>query len=157
MSSDLVTYELDGAVALVGLNRPKKRNAINNAVVVQLRDAVVRAGEEADAGVIFGHGVNFSAGLDLEELLKRMDPRHHGRARNPITPGTPCSTSSRAVRSPSSPRCTARSSAAAWSSRRRPISGSPTARHSSAFPKASAAFLSAAAARFAFSASSAIR
>ena len=74
MSSDLVTYELDGSVALIGLNRPKKRNAINNAVVVQLRDAVVRAGEEADAGVIFGHGVNFSAGLDLEELLKNMDP-----------------------------------------------------------------------------------
>jgi len=74
MSSDLVTYELDGTVAVIGLNRPKKRNAINNAVVAQLRDAVVRAGEEADAGVIFGHGVNFSAGLDLEELLKRMDP-----------------------------------------------------------------------------------
>ena len=73
MSSDLVTYELDGVVALVGLNRPKKRNAINNAVVMQLRDAVVRAGEEADAGVIFGHGVNFSAGLDLEELLQRME------------------------------------------------------------------------------------
>ena len=52
MSSDLVTYELDGAVALIGLNRPKKRNAINNAVVAQLRDAVVRAGEEADATAI---------------------------------------------------------------------------------------------------------
>jgi enoyl-CoA hydratase/carnithine racemase len=38
-----------------------------------LRDAVVRAGEEADAGVIFGHGINFSAGLDLEELLQRME------------------------------------------------------------------------------------
>jgi (methylthio)acryloyl-CoA hydratase len=74
MSSDLITYELDGSVAVIGLNRPKKRNAINNAMVSQLRDAVVRAGEEADAGVIFGHGVNFSAGLDLEELLKNMDP-----------------------------------------------------------------------------------
>ena len=55
MSSDLVTYELDGAVALIGLNRPQKRNAINNAVVVQLRDAVVRAGEEvADSTAFFG-------------------------------------------------------------------------------------------------------
>ena len=74
MPSDLVTYELDGSVAVIGLNRPEKRNAINNALVLQLRDAVMRAGEEADAGVIFGHGVNFSAGLDLEELLKNMDP-----------------------------------------------------------------------------------
>ena len=74
MSSELITYELDGAVAVIGLNRPEKRNAINNDVVMQLRDAVVRAGDEADAGVIFGHGVNFSAGLDLAELLKNMDP-----------------------------------------------------------------------------------
>ena len=74
MSSDLITYELDGAVAIIGLNRPEKRNAINNDLVMQLRDAVVRAGEEADAGVIVGHGVNFSAGLDLAELLKNVDP-----------------------------------------------------------------------------------
>jgi enoyl-CoA hydratase/carnithine racemase len=74
MPSDLITYELDGAVAIIGLNRPEKRNAINNDLVMQLRDAVVRAGDEADAGVIFGHGVNFSAGLDLAELLKNVDP-----------------------------------------------------------------------------------
>ena len=73
-SSELVTYELDGAVAVIGLNRPDKRNAINNDVVMQLRDAVVRGGDEADCGVLFGHGVNFSAGLDLAELLKNMDP-----------------------------------------------------------------------------------
>jgi (methylthio)acryloyl-CoA hydratase len=73
MSSRLITYELDGAVAVIGLNRPDKRNAINDAVVMQLRDAVVRAGDEADAGVIFGHGVNFSAGLDLGQLLKNME------------------------------------------------------------------------------------
>ena len=47
-SSELVTYELDGAVAVIGLNRPDKRNAINNDVVMQLRDAVVRGGDEAD-------------------------------------------------------------------------------------------------------------
>src|SRR6202034_583074 len=47
--------------------------AINDAVVTQLRDAVVRAGDEADAGVIFGYGVNFSAGLDLAQLLKNME------------------------------------------------------------------------------------
>ena len=73
MSSPLITYELDGAVAVIGLNRPDKRNAINDAVVMQLRDAVVRAGDEADAGVIFGHGVNFSAELDLAQLLKNME------------------------------------------------------------------------------------
>jgi (methylthio)acryloyl-CoA hydratase len=74
MSSNLITYELEGAVAIIGLNRPEKRNAINDDLVLQLRDAVVRAGDEADAGVIVGHGVNFSAGLDLAELLEKLDP-----------------------------------------------------------------------------------
>lgn len=58
MSDELVTYELDGPVALIGLNRPDKRNAINEDVVCALRDAVIRAGEEADVGVLFGHGSN---------------------------------------------------------------------------------------------------
>jgi (methylthio)acryloyl-CoA hydratase len=81
MSSNFITYERDGAIAIIGLNRPEKRNAIDDEVVMQLRDAVVRAGDEADAGVIFGHGVNFSAGLDLAQLLKRMEapqPRKKG-------------------------------------------------------------------------------
>ena len=29
MTDDLITYELKGNVALIGLNRPDKRNAIN--------------------------------------------------------------------------------------------------------------------------------
>jgi len=74
MSLDLITYELDGPIAIIGLNRPKKRNAINDEVIIALRDAVTRAGEEADCGVLFGHGVNFSAGLDLAGLLKNLDP-----------------------------------------------------------------------------------
>ena len=81
MTSNLITYELDGAIAVIGLNRPDKRNAINDDVVLALRDAVMRGGEEADAGVIFGHGLNFSAGLDLVQLLKRMEspqPRKKG-------------------------------------------------------------------------------
>lgn len=76
MSDDtLVTYELDGRVALVGLNRADKRNAISDAVITQLRAAVVRAHDEADVGVLFGHGSNFSAGLDLAEALARATGR----------------------------------------------------------------------------------
>ena len=60
-----VTYELDGEIALVGLNRPDKRNCFNPLVMKQLREAIERAGEEAKCGIIFGHGDNFCAGLDL--------------------------------------------------------------------------------------------
>ena len=60
-----VTYELKGEIALVGLNRPDKRNCFNPTVMRQLREAIDRAGEEAKCGIIFGHGDNFCAGLDL--------------------------------------------------------------------------------------------
>lgn len=74
MSFKLVTYELDDKVALIGLNRPDKRNALNEALVSELALAVRRAWEEADAGVLFGHGPCFSAGLDLAELAARIAP-----------------------------------------------------------------------------------
>jgi (methylthio)acryloyl-CoA hydratase len=74
MSKRLITYELDGAVALVGLNRADKRNAINDELMSQLREAVFKANEEARAVVIFGHGENFSAGLDLAEAATWMKP-----------------------------------------------------------------------------------
>ena len=72
MTTDqLVTYELDGAVALIGLNRPDKRNAISDAVIAALRVAIQRAHDEAFVAVLFGHGSNFCAGLDLSEALAR--------------------------------------------------------------------------------------
>ncbi len=71
MTATLITYELDGPVARIGLNRPDKRNAISDAMVQQLADAVQRAGEEARCGVLFGHGSNFSSGLDLAEALAK--------------------------------------------------------------------------------------
>jgi (methylthio)acryloyl-CoA hydratase len=74
MSTEMITYELEGDIAIIGLNRPDKRNAMNDRVIGLLRDAVIRAGEEADCGVIFGHGSNFSAGLDLSELASRLAP-----------------------------------------------------------------------------------
>jgi len=66
-----VTYELDGDVALIGLNRPNKRNAISDSFVEAIADVVMRAEDEAKAGVIYGHGDHFCAGLDLAEHVKK--------------------------------------------------------------------------------------
>lgn len=71
MNTPLITYQLDGNIALIGLNRPDKRNAINDPLVDELRAAVLRAHEEADVAVLYGHGSNFCAGLDLAEALAR--------------------------------------------------------------------------------------
>jgi len=69
--ADLVTYELDGEVARIGLNRPDKRNALNEQMVDHLEAAVDRASREAKAAVVFGHGKHFCAGLDLAEHKER--------------------------------------------------------------------------------------
>ncbi len=71
MNDNLITYELDGNIALIGLNHPNKRNAINDALIDELRAAVLRAHDEANVAVLFGHGSNFCAGLDLAEALAR--------------------------------------------------------------------------------------
>lgn len=71
MNTPLVTYDLNGPIALIGLNRPDKRNAINDAVVAELSALVHRAHDEADVIVLHGHGPHFCAGLDLGEALQR--------------------------------------------------------------------------------------
>ncbi|MFI4997979.1 MAG: crotonase/enoyl-CoA hydratase family protein [Hyphomicrobiales bacterium] len=82
MSADLLTYELHKEVAFVGLNRPEKRNAINDALIGALVEAVGRAHEEARAIVIYGNGPCFCAGLDLVEHKARSPEEvfHHSRS-----------------------------------------------------------------------------
>ncbi|HVG30912.1 MAG TPA: enoyl-CoA hydratase-related protein [Pyrinomonadaceae bacterium] len=67
-----VVYAVEGAVALVTLNRPEKRNALNDAVVAGLKDALRAA--DADAAVrvavITGAGADFCSGADLSALQK---------------------------------------------------------------------------------------
>jgi (methylthio)acryloyl-CoA hydratase len=87
MTDSLVTYEIDGDIAVIGLNRAQKRNAINDDLMKAIREAAFRATQEAKAGVIFGHGDNFSAGLDLAEAMEWMKPgaprRKRGRWHRP--------------------------------------------------------------------------
>lgn len=71
MSEEMISYEVRGDVALIGLNRPEKRNAISDSVVEQLALAVQRAESDAKAGVIYGNGKHFCAGLDLAEHVKK--------------------------------------------------------------------------------------
>ncbi len=66
-----LTYEVRENVAILGLNRPEKRNAISDAFVEELALLVRRAEDEAKAGVIYGHGPHFCAGLDLAEHVKK--------------------------------------------------------------------------------------
>ena len=71
MSKPLVTYAREGDIALIGLNRPEKRNAISDAMIEALAEAIERASGEAKAGVIHGAGEHFCAGLDLAEHITK--------------------------------------------------------------------------------------
>jgi enoyl-CoA hydratase len=65
-----VTLERDGAVLLIGVNRPEKRNAFDLAMLEAVGAAYEQLADEPGlrCGVLFGHGDHFSAGLDLAEV-----------------------------------------------------------------------------------------
>ena len=67
-----VIYTVEGPVALVTLNRPEKRNALNDSLIAGLKDSL----READADdsvrvvVVTGAGADFCSGADLAALQK---------------------------------------------------------------------------------------
>ncbi len=67
-----VLYALEGAVALITLNRPEKRNALNDALIGGLKHALREADADAAvrAVVITGAGADFCSGADLAALQK---------------------------------------------------------------------------------------
>lgn len=64
---ELVTYAVEGAVAVISLNRPEQANAQNKELLVQLDRAWERAAEDEQVKVILlrANGKHFSAGHDL--------------------------------------------------------------------------------------------
>ncbi|TYL55507.1 enoyl-CoA hydratase [Nocardioides sp. BGMRC 2183] len=65
-----VTVERQGPAAIVRLDRPERRNALNSALLARLADemATCDADPEVRAIVLTGAGSSFCAGLDLREL-----------------------------------------------------------------------------------------
>src|ERR1700687_1315950 len=67
-----VLYDVDGVVARITLNRPEKRNALNEELVAALKEALRRANDEEDVRVVVvsGAGDDFCSGADLAALQK---------------------------------------------------------------------------------------
>lgn len=79
-----LTIELRGdeqQIALITLNRPSKRNALNDGLVLAIRDIFQGMPHSVRAAVIHGNGDHFCAGLDLSELSERNAAAglHHSR------------------------------------------------------------------------------
>lgn len=68
---DLLSIELFDSIAHVRLNRPAKRNAINDKMVLQLQTAMLNLPDSVKAVVLSGAGEHFCAGLDLSEITER--------------------------------------------------------------------------------------
>lgn len=75
-----VSYETDGRIAIVTVERPERRNAYDGATARELYDVVKRfdADEGLDVAVLTGRGGYFCAGADLKGISE-------GRG-NPVKP-----------------------------------------------------------------------
>src|ERR1700761_5724768 len=67
----LLRIEANDRVLTVGLNRPAKRNALNDGIILALGDCFAAIPDAVGAVVIHGVGDHFSSGLDLSELTER--------------------------------------------------------------------------------------
>ncbi len=80
--NDPVVFRVENHVAVITLNRPERRNAINQALLAGLYESLetVSRDESIRVVVITGEGKSFCSGLDLAVLDKEnlFDPRGDG-------------------------------------------------------------------------------
>ncbi|GAB2847750.1 crotonase/enoyl-CoA hydratase family protein [Actinoallomurus bryophytorum] len=79
--SDAVLTEVDGGVAVITINRPEARNAVNGAVAKGMASALDELDARKDVSVLVltGAGGTFSAGMDLKGFLTGDNPIAEGR------------------------------------------------------------------------------
>jgi enoyl-CoA hydratase len=89
--SDEVLVEESGRVAVITINRPKARNAVNGAVARGIAEALdaLDARPEISAYVLTGAGGTFSAGMDLKGFLTGDFPVIEGRGFGGLTEAPP--------------------------------------------------------------------
>jgi enoyl-CoA hydratase/carnithine racemase len=78
----MLRIETAGPIVHLQLNRPAKRNAINDELIAQIHTAFANLPREARVAVVSGEGNHFCAGLDLADLTDRSvaEGVQHSRA-----------------------------------------------------------------------------
>ena len=71
----MIKADITGAIARITLDRPEKRNAIDERMIAELREALADAAAESDARVVFiaADGPDFCAGMDLTMMAESID------------------------------------------------------------------------------------
>uniref|UniRef100_A0A182QHY8 Enoyl-CoA hydratase n=1 Tax=Anopheles farauti TaxID=69004 RepID=A0A182QHY8_9DIPT len=75
--ADSIVVERENNITLIGINRPKVRNAIDSMTGKMLASAIAEFEKDpkADVGVLHGIGGSFCSGYDLSELADSTDPQ----------------------------------------------------------------------------------
>ena len=70
-----ILYSVDGAIARITLNRPEKRNALNDELLGALKDSLALTAEDEQVRVVLltGAGQDFCSGADLAALDRTSD------------------------------------------------------------------------------------
>ncbi|GAB3207054.1 crotonase/enoyl-CoA hydratase family protein [Marinactinospora thermotolerans] len=79
--SDEVLYTTEDGVAVITINRPQARNAVNAAVARAVAEALddLDARRDLSVGIITGAGGTFCAGMDLKAFMRGEVPHVEGR------------------------------------------------------------------------------
>ena len=74
-----VLFSVENQTAIITLNRPERRNSINQALLTSLYDYVEKVSNDDNirAAIITGNGKSFCSGIDLDAILVEnlFDPR----------------------------------------------------------------------------------
>ena len=89
--SDAVLVETQAPIAVLTINRPAARNAVNGAVAAGIAAAIGEFDDRTDVRVLVltGAGGTFSAGMDLKGFLTGDNPLEGGRGFGGITERPP--------------------------------------------------------------------
>ena len=82
---ELIKTEVRGNIMLIGLNRPKERNAFTTGMLFQLCEAYTKMEEDPNVrcGLVYAEGKHFTLGLDLPDVTAFMQKER----RFPLPPG----------------------------------------------------------------------
>ena len=71
-TQNTVLYDASDGIARITLNRPEKRNALNDELIAVLKDSLRRANNDAQVrvAILSGSGSDFCSGADLASLHK---------------------------------------------------------------------------------------
>lgn len=84
-----VDFDITGGIAVITINRPEARNAVDRETALAVEAAVKRIDGEKDirVGIITGAGGNFCAGMDLKAFLRGEVVRLPGTGFAGVTQG----------------------------------------------------------------------